>query len=175
MQLCGVIRPAELCDLERLRVIERAAGAAFRDIGMEAIADDEPPSLDDLTAYQAVGRAWVASTSDADDGLPVAYVLVDVVDDAAHIEQLSVDPHFARRGLGRQLIDAVAGWAVQHGLHAVTLTTFTDVPWNAPYYARLGFDVVPDREAGPGLTEVRLRERAHGLDAWPRQSMRRAV
>jgi hypothetical protein len=64
---------------------------------------------------------------------------------------------------------------VEHGLTSVTLTTFADVPWNGPYYARLGFEVVPDAEAGPGLLEVRRRERAHGLDAWPRLSMRRPL
>jgi hypothetical protein len=30
-------------------------------------------------------------------------------------------------------------WAQRHGLAALTLTTFTDVPWNMPYYERLGF------------------------------------
>jgi hypothetical protein len=49
------------------------------------------------------------------------------------------------------------------------------VPWNGPYYARLGFTVVPDDEAGPGLLALRSHERAIGLDAWPRQSMRRPL
>jgi ribosomal protein S18 acetylase RimI-like enzyme len=170
-----VIRPATPEDLPRLQQIERAAGGPFRDLGMARVADDEPPSVDELTTYQRDGRVWVATDDGADDDRAVGYLLVDVVDAAAHIEQVSVDPAYAHRGLGRELIDTAAAWAARQGLEALTLTTFTDVPWNGPYYARLGFTVVPDDEAGPGLLALRSHERAIGLDAWPRQSMRRPL
>jgi hypothetical protein len=39
-----VIRLAREEDLPVLRDIERVAGEAFREIGMAAVADDEPPS-----------------------------------------------------------------------------------------------------------------------------------
>ncbi len=142
---------------------------------MAAIADDDPPTMEDLEAYQAQGRAWVATDDEAGDDVAVAYLLVDVVDGAAHIEQVSVDPAHARQGLGRRLIETVAIWAAGQGLDAVTLTTFAEVPWNAPYYARLGFTVVPDAEVGPGLLAVRRHERELGLDAWPRVTMRRPL
>ncbi len=112
--------------------------------------------------------------TDAQD-VAVAYLLLDMVDGAAHIEQVSVHPSHARRGLGRELIDAAAEWAAEQGLDALTLTTFAEVPWNAPYYARLGFTVVTDEQAGPELLDVRRHERDRGLDAWPRVSMRRSV
>ncbi|NAZ78390.1 GNAT family N-acetyltransferase, partial [Kineococcus sp. T13] len=96
-----------------------------------------------------------------------------LVDGAAHVEQVSVDPAWGRRGLGRALLEAAAGRAARRGLAALTLTTFADVPWNAPYYARLGFAVLPDDRLGPGLRAVVERERAHGLHAWPRVVMRR--
>lgn len=171
-----MIRPARARDLPRLQEVEQAAGAAFRGIGMAAIAADEPPTLVVLAAYQAQGRAWVAI--DQDDGpsdSAVAYLLLDVVDGAAHIEQVSVHPRHARRRLGRRLIDTASDWARGQGMDAVTMTTFAEVPWNAPYYARLGFTVVPDEQAGPELLEVRRHERQRGLDAWPRVSMRRPV
>ena len=174
-----MIRRAEPRDLRRLQDIERAAGTAFRGIGMAAVADDDPPSLGTLEAYRARGRAWVASDDGAaggvGDDVAVAYLLVDVVDGAAHVEQVSVDPAHAGRGWGRRLIDTAAGWAGEQGLAAVTLTTFAEVAWNAPYYARLGFTVVPDAELGPGLLAVRRHERELGLDAWPRVVMRRPV
>ena len=171
-----MIRPAELHDLPRLQDIERAAGAAFRELGMAAVADDDPPTLEHLARYQARGRAWVATADQAgDDTTAVAYLLVDVVDGAAHVEQVSVDPRHARQGLGRRLIDTAAAWAVQQGLVAVTLTTFAEVPWNAPYYARLGFSVIPEADVGPGLLAVRRHEHDLGLDVWPRLSMRRPV
>ncbi len=41
-------------------------------------------------------------------------------------------------GLGSSLVDHLDGWAAARGLAALTLTTYRDVPWNGPYYERLG-------------------------------------
>lgn len=71
------------------------------------------------------------------------------------------------------MLTRLADHAACDGVPALTLTTFTDVPWNAPYYLRCGFRVLDDEEIGPGLREIRRRERAHGLDRWPRVCMRR--
>jgi N-acetylglutamate synthase-like GNAT family acetyltransferase len=96
---------------------------------------------------------------------------VDVVDGAAHIEQVSVHPLHARRGVGRALIERAKGWARSQGLESVTLTTFVDVPWNGPYYERLGFRYLTPEEETPSLRAIRENERALGLDAWPRACM----
>lgn len=167
-----MIRLARIDDLPALRELERAAGAPFRTVGMDAVADDEPPSLEVLAGFQQDGRAWVI---DDDAGRPVAYLLVDVVDDGAHVEQMSVDPRHARRGLGRQLLAAAEAWARAQGLQALTLTTFAEVPWNAPYYRRLGFHVVAEHETSAALREIRAHEAARGLDVWPRVVMRRPL
>jgi GNAT superfamily N-acetyltransferase len=129
------IRAAEPKDLPALQDVEVAAGRCFRDVGMPEIAADEPPALSELAEYQRAGRAWVAV-----DGVdrPVAYLIADLVDGSVHIEQVSVHPDSARRGLGRALIEHVAGWAAALGAPALTLTTFAGVPWNAPYYERCG-------------------------------------
>ena len=58
---------------------------------------------------------------------------------------------------------------------ALTLTTFRDVPWNAPYYARCGFHILDGDEITAGLETIRAREAARGLDRWPRVRMRRPV
>ncbi|MFF2777608.1 GNAT family N-acetyltransferase [Streptomyces sp. NPDC058052] len=166
------IRVAAPAELPLLQSIERAAGEPFRTLGMTAIADDEPLPLDVLEGYRAAGRAWVAV--DGTDR-PVAYLLADTVDGAAHIEQVSVHPEAARRGVGRALIEHLASAAREEGLTALTLTTFTEVPWNAPYYSRLGFR--PLAETDPALTDglraISTAEAAHGLAAWPRVCMRR--
>jgi ribosomal protein S18 acetylase RimI-like enzyme len=162
------IRVAAAAELELLRDIEFAAGQCFRDIGMPEIADDEPPSVDVLSGYQLAGRAWVAV--DPDDR-PVAYLITDHVDGNVHIEQVSVHPDHARRGIGRALLAHVA--TASAGVPALTLTTFADVPWNAPYYVRCGFRVLDESEWTPGLAAIRRREGATGLDRWPRVGMRR--
>ncbi|MDA1358645.1 GNAT family N-acetyltransferase [Glycomyces luteolus] len=166
------IRPASIADLPRCQDIERAAGECFRPIGMSEIAEDEPLSLDELAGFQRSGLAWVAVD---DDGQPVAYLIAEPVDDALHIEQVSVHPKWARHGIGRRLIEHAAEHAAAEGIAALTLTTFTEVAWNAPYYARCGFEPIPDASLTPGLRKIRDQEAAHGLDRWPRTCMRRTL
>jgi GNAT superfamily N-acetyltransferase len=167
-----VIRLARPDDLPALITIEIEAGSLFRDVGMAAIADDDPGSVAELAVYQAEGRAWVSVD---DDDRPVAYLIAEVVDGHAHVEQVSVRPSHARRGLGSALIETLAAWARERGLAALTLTTFTAVPWNAPYYERLRFRVLEEAEIGAGLREIRRVEAARGLDAWPRVAMLRPL
>jgi GNAT superfamily N-acetyltransferase len=166
------IRAVRRDEFSVLRDIEWAAGAAFRDVGMPEVADDEPFSDEELGRYAHAGRAWVA-VDDAD--VPVAYLLADVVDGNLHVEQVSVHPRCARRGVGRELLDHLAGVARAERVPALTLTTFTEVPWNAPYYARCGFHPMTEGMIGPELRAVRAREAAHGLDRWPRVCMRRPL
>lgn len=138
---------------------------------MSDIADHPVPTIEMLAGYQRAGRSWVV-VDDAD--LPIAFVLVKVIDGRAHIEQISIDPAVARRGIGRELIDYVDAWAVDRGLPALTLTTFRDVPWNGPYYERLGFvELAPD-EYGPDLAKLMAEEAAHGLEPAQRIAMWRA-
>ncbi|MEV7084732.1 GNAT family N-acetyltransferase [Streptomyces sp. NPDC093085] len=172
-----VIRPAAHADLPVLQEIEGAAGEAFRALGMAGIADDAPPSLAVLEGYRSKEGAWVAGLPGIGEGAgrPVAYLLDEPVDGAAHIEQVSVHPDAARLGIGRALIDHLAVRARGAGLTALTLTTFAAVPWNAPYYARLGFRTLPEDRLTDGLRAIRRAEAAHGLDRWPRVCMRREL
>jgi GNAT superfamily N-acetyltransferase len=166
------LRPTRLADLTAIQRIERAAGELFRAVGMPEIADDPDPTVEALTGYQRAGRSWVA-VEDTDE--PVAFVLVMLVDGLAHIEQVSVHPAYAHRGIGRALIDHVGSWAAGRGLPALTLTTFRDVPWNGPYYERIGFRTLEPGERGPELVRLMAEEAAHGLDPAQRIAMRRPV
>ena len=150
--------------------IERRAGRAFADVGLPEVAADDPGSVAWLARFADAGRAWVAV--DADDR-PVAYLLTTVLDGATHIEQVSVDPDHARHGIGAALIEHAAARAREEGHDALTLTTFRAVPWNAPYYERLGFAITED--LGPELA-ARVR---HEMSVIPsdaqRVTMRRAL
>ncbi|WP_399066376.1 GNAT family N-acetyltransferase [Streptomyces winkii] len=191
------IRAGAERDLRRLQDIERAAGGVFRELGMDRVADDAPPPLPVLRRFAHTGGLWVAvdaadgaggpdresgahgthhahGTHDAGDR-PVAYLLTELVDGNAHIEQVSVHPDSAHRRIGRALIEHVAGRAEAAGLPALTLCTFAEVPWNAPYYERCGFRVLPEDELTPGLRRIRAEEARAGLDRWPRVCMRREL
>jgi GNAT superfamily N-acetyltransferase len=166
------IRAPHPAELELLREIERDAGRAFAEIGMDEIAADEPLSVQELREFRVAGRAWVAT-----DGvdLPVAYLLSAVVDGGAHVEQVSVSPAYRGHGLGAALIDHVSAGAARDGRRWVTLTTFRDVPWNAPYYERLGFTRIPAGELGPELAALIESEASSIPGDRPRVAMRRAT
>ena len=153
-----------------LQAIERKAGERFRELGMDDVADDAPLSLEVLTAHATGGRAWIALGA---AGKVIGYVLVDVVDGCAHVEQVSVLPDHQGTGVGRALLDQVARWAAHTGRPAMTLTTFSHVPWNRPLYEHLGFVVIAEDQIGPELRAIRDAETAHGLDPTTRVCMRR--
>ena len=161
------IRRARADDFAAVLRIERAAAARFLEAGI-VLPDDETPvaHLDDVCLE---GRLWVAV--DADDR-PVGFAFVDIVDGTAHLEEIDVEPAHARRGIGAALVATVCARARASGYASVTLTTSRDVPWDAPWYARLGFRVVPDDECTTGLRALRAAEIARGL-THPRVVMRR--
>lgn len=137
---------------------------------MDTIADNPPLSDEVLMAYQQAGHAWVAADS---AGVPGGFVVIDLVDGCAHIEQISVHPRHARQGWGRKLIGHVAAWSTDRGIPALTLTTFRDVPFNAPYYRRLGFTELEPAQFTPGLVKILDAEAAFGLDLATRVCMHR--
>lgn len=165
-----VIEPARSDDLAKLAQVEIAANALFAGRGLAGVVANDSTSLDELAHAQAAGLLWVAREP---AGEPVGFALLELVDGQAHLEEIDVDPAHGRRGIGRALLDAVVAWARSAGLRAVTLTTFRDVPWNAPFYARAGFRVLAPHELGPGLAALVRDEAARGLDPAQRVAMRR--
>jgi GNAT superfamily N-acetyltransferase len=163
------VRATRYGDIPELHAIEWAAGQRFREFGLAHVADDEPDSVEQMTAYVDRGRSWVAT--DRDDR-PVGYVLVDDLDGSAHIEQVSVLPDHQGRGHGRALCDRVVVWARETGRPAVTLTTYDHISWNRPLYEHLGFRVLGSAEMGAELQGRRAEEAEHGLDPEQRVAMR---
>lgn len=163
----AVVRPATVSDLERIAQVEVEAGQLFLEVGLPEVAGDEPRTDGLLEAVDA-GRIWVAEQG----GVVAAYVLGEVLDGAAHVAQVSVAPSHARRGIGRLLVERVEEWGRAAGRPATTLTTFTEVPWNGPYYARLGYTVLPAERIGPELARTMAHEATFpGLDRSPRCAM----
>src|SRR6266581_2850286 len=140
------VRQARPEDVGRLQAIQLAAGNSFRDIGMSAAADTFPLPAESLSGYRRAGRAWVAADEHDE---PVGFVVADVVDGSAHIEQVSVHPAHAGQRIGAMLLDYVADWAAEQGMHAMTLITFRGVPWNA-------------QRRAPGAGTAKARDKARG-------------
>src|SRR5687767_14971302 len=135
---------------------------------MDDITDHDPPAVEELAAAPAVLVAEV-------DGAVVGYARIELVDDQAHLEQLSVLPDHGGQGIGTALLDAVCDWARARGDGAVTLTTFREVAFNAPLYEKRGFAEVPEPVWPPGMRSLIAEEAAHGLDPAQRVVMRRPI
>lgn len=155
------IRRATPADLPRLAEIERDAALIFADSPYPWVVEDS--AHDPISAEINFDRDPVWVTVDSSDQ-PVAMAIVHIHSaEEIHLHELDVDPRYARQGLGRQLIETIATWAKEQGATALTLTTFDDVPWNAPYYTRLGFRTLPVNALSPQLLAVRQHEAANGL------------
>ncbi|MGH3332703.1 MAG: GNAT family N-acetyltransferase [Nocardioidaceae bacterium] len=93
---------------------------------------------------------------------PTGFAAVTEADGQAHLEQVSVHPRHAGRGLGADLVRAALRRASSLGYTRMTLMTYADVPWNGPYYRRLGFEALS--APGPDLMRMREHESSLGLD-----------
>ena len=167
------IRMARAEDAGLLPEIERSAARRFRtlaDLGW--IADAEPAGPDEHRAAIAAGTVWVAECGHA--GL-VGFLAAERAGADLHVRELSVTSGHQGRGIGRLLLGAARGHAVTLGLAALTLTTFRDVAWNGPFYARLGFVHLPDDALGPRLRAILDREAAMGFSPGRRCAMRLAL
>lgn len=166
------IRLADVDDLPLIREVERAAGELFRETEFAFVADDEPMSIENLREHQSKGQVRVAVD---DKDLPIGFAVTCLIDGAVHLHEMSIHPTHGRKGIGKQLILAVCQWAKEEGKSAMTLSTFRDIPWNAPYYARLGFRILEEEELGDGLLEIRALEAQHGLPIDRRVCMRKEI
>jgi len=163
------VRLCLVAELSAVQEIDRAAGQMFDEVGRPEVCGMlwHPEAL---AACRDEGRLWVITGA---DDRPAGFLVTDMVDGCVHVEQVSVDPGSARQGLGRALLDHAAERAATAGVPALTLTTFADVPWNAPYYVRCGFRVLDDGEVTPGLRAIWQREVSFWMGRWPRVCMRR--
>lgn len=163
------IRLARRDELASLPEIERRAGRRFARVAELAGVPEDVTALAELADAHQRGHLWVAV---APDRRLAGFAYGTVVDGNFHLEEVDVVPEHGRRGVGAALVRTVIGRARELGAPAVTLTTFLHVPWNAPFYARLGFRVVPPAELGPGLAAAFRDEGRRGLPVEIRTAMR---
>lgn len=164
------IRPARAADVEAIREIERAAGQAFASVGYPDVARHDPTPAAALRDAITDGALFVAVTPSDD---PVGFLLCTEIDGDLYVQELAVHPDHAGHRLAVPLLAAAETLARSLGLPALSLTTFRSVPWNAPYYERLGFHILSDNQIGPSLRFVIARQKAAGLDVANRVAMRR--
>ena len=167
------VRPARARDLPLLAAIEDAGLPLFE------------AALGDLTGDPLASPAMAGEERAALPGFvlvagdpAIGFAHVRDLDSHAHLDQLSVHPDHMRRGIGTALLEGAAERATLKGHGSLTLTTYADLPWNGPFYARHGFVEIGDDEPRTAdQLEITAHEEAlglgrHGRRAWMRRTLR---
>lgn len=167
-----VIDRGQVRDTAVLVEVDKAANELFATTGLlseDALSEHVPAET--LDAAGRSGRVIVAR--DANE-VAVGFALVTQRGGELYLDQISVHPDHGRKGLGAALMVAVFKETEQRKLKTVTLSTFRDLPWNAPFYARLGFREIPRNKLAPWMLEIEAAQ-ADKLDISRRCFMRRRV
>lgn len=160
--MSATVRPATAADAEIVEAIEREADSLL----VDSLGAPQWPDAGDAVA-RIGGPGYVLLLEDGDSDSPAGFVHVLDADGHAHLEQLSVIPAAGRRGHGRRLVTAALEEARDRGYTRVTLRTYAEIPWNAPFYATFGFlESLPETPFQRGLVET---EAAIGIDRFGRR------
>jgi len=162
-----LIRPGRSSELHALRQIELAAFETLRDAGAvsgPALATD----IDELQSYLDQDLLRVACN---DEGSIVGYCGGRVVSRCLHICEIDVHPAWQRQGLGKRLLTTLIELGRTRRLDGATLTTDRLAPFNAPFYASMGFEPIKWEATPPWLRDILDEEVARGMDPSRRLAM----
>lgn len=164
------IRIARQEEIPRLHEIEDAAGELFSGSGLIDDSHDESFPVDKLAQLIDLRQVWVGSRRASS---PVGFVIVSTWDTAVYIEEIDVLPTHGRQGLGTRLLSHVCSWAREQGYASVVLSTFVDIPWNAPFYRKNGFRDLRPSELSAQMKWIRIDEAKRGLNVAKRVFMQK--
>ncbi|MEO1137675.1 MAG: GNAT family N-acetyltransferase [Pseudomonadota bacterium] len=165
------IRHADVSDIPAMQALERDAAELFRSVAYDFCADG---SVLDREAHEFALRSGAVFLAEIDNQ-PAGFIVLLRMDGFAHIREVSVSRKFQKRGLGRALIAKGEDWARSQNFSAITLTTFRDIPWNAPFYRSIGFcDHRPGADE-PELSAILKDEGAPTEDNKPRIAMKKPL
>ena len=165
----ATIRLAVPADAELLPAIETCAAQAFLMMDeLKWLAESPPMSVERHRQLIALSTCWVAVD---DENRPQGFLSAERHGRDLHIHELSVMQSMQGQGTGRLLIEAAKDYARFSRLASVTLTTFKNVPWNAPFYARAGFQIKATADLDQRLATIVSEEYQHGFAAGSRCAM----
>ena len=168
------VRSSELRDIPALSAVETSAATAFL-----LIPELSWLAASDVMSPEAHRKAIMAKTSwaaeDKESYKIFGFLCAEEIGAELHLKEVSVHADAQRQGIGRKFIEAALDYAALKGLQSATLTTFIDVPWNSPFYKKLGFDIIEDKLLGDRLSNLLLEETRHGLPRNKRCAMRKSI
>ncbi len=161
------IKQATQKDFSALQSIELAA---FETLSVAGAVSGVPTASSNEMLQTYCDEALLYAAFDL-KGNPVGFAGAYVDEGWLHIAEIDVHPDFQSKGIGRQLMLTLLGEARTRQLHGATLTTDRLVPFNAPFYASLGFQIVELNKCPERLKNILCAEKAIGLDLPRRVAM----
>ncbi len=167
-----MIRRPHPHEIKLLPQIENEADLRYRRVGLGRVVDMPPASLASLEAGRREDRLWVAVSP---LNRPIGFALMKFPGGTAWLDQLSVLQRWQGHGFGGALIERVAAAARDLGHRTLHLSTYRNVAWNAPYYARRSFEEMPRGDWPHVFRMQAMEENRHGHPPWQRTIMRRSL
>lgn len=165
------IRRASPAEIDEMVAIDVDAGTLYDEAGLHGdLGPEHPYSIAERACWTRCARAGNAFVAGRPNERPVGLLVMDRIDGAPYLEQLSVRRSAMQQGLGRRLLHHAIAWA---GGEPLWLTTYAHLPWNRPFYERHGFVRVPELACPSGIVAI-LEDQRRALPA-PREriAMRR--
>ncbi|MEE4288324.1 MAG: GNAT family N-acetyltransferase [Erythrobacter sp.] len=154
------IRLARPEDAEAFHLVEEDAASLLREEpSLKGSVIPPTASVAEHARIIAKGRSLAA----LDGERIVGFAAIGVVGRELHLAELSVARRHQRCGVGSLLLRAAMIDARNSGYRAITLNTYRDIAWNAPFYARFGFVEVENFEGRRHLQESNEGAQALGL------------
>jgi GNAT superfamily N-acetyltransferase len=164
-----LIHQASPDQIDELVSIDVDACTLYVESGLDAdIGPTHPYSIAERACWTRCAREGNAFVGSLADAPAVGLLVMDRIDGAPYLEQLSIRRSAMRRGLGRRLLERAIEWA---GPEPLWLTTYAHIPWNRPFYERHGFVTVPESACSPGMVATLADQRR----ALPAPEMRIAM
>lgn len=141
-------------DLDLLETIEQSAFQKFKDyLNIDEDGYTLPKSR--LLKSLEENLLWILQEGET----PIGFLCGIFLDGHPHIEEISIASPHQGRGLGRQFINDFLAWSKSENYPCVSLTTDSLIPWNAPFYSRLGFNEVSVENCRDELRATLLRDK----------------
>ena len=154
------IQHAKENDIPLLDAIEAAAGTIFPhgSIPENILAERVPYDIFVDAINQ--GNLLVALGSDQ---TPVGFAFWQNVEGSALLALIEVHPLHGQKGIGRALVLQIMNQVMKAGFQHLYLTTFANIPWNAPFYQKIGFVLLGEEEQPDFIKDILIEERGKGL------------
>jgi ribosomal protein S18 acetylase RimI-like enzyme len=166
------IRKAQSWDIPLLEYVERSAAEIFRTANLSFLADGDTVDPRALVAMAQANHLLIAANR---FDQPIGFVGGEYLNGNFHIIEISVAKEFQGKGVGKALMTAMVQQVSREGYKSITLTTYKNLPWNGPWYSRIGFFEVNAQDMGKEYLDILASEAQHGLDLRSRCVMRKIL